>query len=159
MQGTICPIIMGMHGLAKFDDLPGVGTGICVMIQVLLVDEQAVVRQGLRMRLALEPDLEIVGAARSSEEALGMARTITPDVVVMDIDMPGVDGFQAIRQMRDAMPGAAVIVLTLREGKDVRAQALQAGALAFIDKQGGAEPLLLEIRRLAAGVADEGRSG
>ena len=129
------------------------------MIQVLLVDEQAVVRQGLRMRLALEPDLKVVGVAKSSEEALALARTMTPDVIVMDVDMPGVDGFEAIRQMRDALPGAAVIVLTLREGKDVRAQALQAGALAFVEKQGGAEPLLLEIRRLAAGAADEGRSG
>jgi len=130
------------------------------MIRVLLVDEQAVVRQGLQMRLALEPDLEVVGVAKSGEEALALARTITPDVVVMDVDMPGVDGFEAIRQVREALPGVAVIVLTLLEGKDVRAQALQAGALAFVEKQGGAEPLLLEIRRAAtSGVAGEGRPG
>jgi DNA-binding NarL/FixJ family response regulator len=125
------------------------------MIRVLLVDEQAVVRQGLRMRLALEPDLELVGEAKSSEEALLLARTIAPDVVVMDVDMRGVDGFQAIRQIQDLLPKSAVIVLTMRGDKDSRARALRAGAQAFVEKQGGAELLLDEIRRLADSLTNE----
>jgi len=119
------------------------------MIRVLLVDDQSVVRRGLLMRLALEPDLRVVGAARSSEEALVLARTAAPDVVVMDIEMQGADGIQAIRQMRDLTPNGAVIVLTMRGGQETRAQALEAGALAFVEKLGGADPLLQEIRRLA----------
>lgn len=119
------------------------------MIRVLLVDDQSVVRRGLRMRLALEPDLRVVGAARSSEEALRLARTTVPDIVVMDVDMPGMDGVQAIQQMRDLMPSCAVVVLTMREDRVTRARALAAGAQAFVEKRGGAEPLLQEIRRLA----------
>ena len=69
------------------------------MTSVLLVDEQSVVRRGLLMRLALEPDLKIVGAVKSSGEALMLARTTVPDVVVMDIEMPGIDGVQAIQQI------------------------------------------------------------
>ncbi|MCL7453140.1 MAG: response regulator transcription factor [Anaerolineae bacterium] len=123
------------------------------MIRVLLVDDRSVVRRGLLMRLALEPDLRVVGAAKSSEEAVMLARTTAPDVVVMDIEMPGVDGMQAIRQMRDLTPNGAVIVLTMHGGQAIRAQALEAGARAFVEKQGGAEPLLREIRRLAAPAA------
>jgi len=121
------------------------------MIRVLLVDDQSVVRRGLLMRLALEPDLKVVGAARSSEEALMLARTTVPDVVVMDIEMPGIDGVQAIRQMRDLTPNGAVIVLTMRGGHETRARALEAGALAFVEKQGGAESLLREIRQAVPG--------
>ena len=121
------------------------------MIRILLVDDQSVVRRGLLMRLALEPDLRVVGAARSSEEALVMARTAVPDVVVMDIEMQAADGIQAIRQMRDLTPNGAVIVLTMRGGQETRARALEAGALAFVEKQGGAEPLLREIRQAVPG--------
>lgn len=121
------------------------------MIRVLLVDNRSVVRRGLLMRLALEPDLTVVGTAKSSEEALMLARTAVPDVVVMDIEMPGVDGIQAIRQMRDVMPNGAVIVLTMRGGQETRARVLEAGALAFVEKQGGAEPLLREIRQAVPG--------
>jgi DNA-binding NarL/FixJ family response regulator len=121
------------------------------MIRILLVDDQSVVRRGLLMRLALEPDLRVVGAARSSEEALMMARTAVPDVVVMDIEMRAADGIQAIRQMRDLTPNGAVIVLTMRGGQETRARALEAGALAFVEKQGGAELLLREIRQAVPG--------
>ena len=119
------------------------------MIRVLLVDNRSVVRRGLLMRLALEPDLTVVGAAQSSTEALALARESAPDVVVMDIEMPGADGIQAIRQMRDLTTRGAVIVLTMRGGQETRAQALEAGALAFVEKQGSADVLLQEIRRLA----------
>jgi len=125
------------------------------MIRVLLVDDRAVVRRGLLMRLALEPDLTVVGAAKNSEEAFTLARSAAPDVVVMDIAMPGVDGIQAIRQMRELTPNVAIIVLTMRGGQEARARALAAGALAFVEKQGGAEPLLREIRRLAACAAGQ----
>ena len=104
-----CPaIIMGARGTAKSFNLPDIRSGVWEMISVLLVDEQSVVRRGLLMRLALEPDLKIVGAAKSSEEALVLARRTVPDVVVMDIEMPRSDGVQAIRQMRDLTPNGAV---------------------------------------------------
>jgi DNA-binding NarL/FixJ family response regulator len=121
------------------------------VIRVLLVDDESVVRRGLRMRLALEPDLEVVGAAGNSAEALLLARTAAPDVVVMDVKVQEGDGIQAIRQMRALAPGCAVVVLTMHGGGTSRARALEAGAQAFIEKQGGVERLLAEIRRLAPG--------
>jgi DNA-binding NarL/FixJ family response regulator len=127
--------------------------GIAQVIRVLLVDDESVVRRGLRMRLALEPDLEVVGAAGNSAEALLLARTATPDVVVMDVKVQDGDGVKAIRQMRALVPDCAVVVLTLHGGRANQAQALEAGAQAFVEKQGGVDRLLAEIRRLAHGGA------
>jgi len=102
------------------------------------------------MRLAVEPDLSVIGAVRNSREALLLAQSVVPDVVVMDIEMPIADGIQAIRQIQDLLPSCAVVVLTMHGGRDTRARALGAGASAFVEKKGGAEPLVREIRRLAA---------
>jgi DNA-binding NarL/FixJ family response regulator len=73
----------------------------------------------------------------------------------MDVEMRGLDGIRAIQQMRDLVPNCAVVVLTMCGGRETRAKALGAGAQAFIEKQGGAEPLLREIRRLAPYVCDQ----
>lgn len=105
------------------------------------------------MCLAVEPDLRVVGAVRNSREALLLAQSAAPDVIVMDIEMPVAEGVRAIRQIQDLLPGCAVVVLAMSEGRDTRARALGAGASAFVEKQGGAAPLLREIRRLAAGGA------
>ncbi len=125
------------------------------MVTVLLVDGWHVVRRGLLMRFALEPDIRIVGAAKNSEEALLLAHETIPDIVVIDVETPGVDGFQVVRQMRDLVPNCTVVVLTMHGGKDMRARAFRAGAQALIEKQDGAEPLLREIRRLAACIAGQ----
>jgi DNA-binding NarL/FixJ family response regulator len=121
------------------------------MIRVLLVDDRWVVRRGLMMRLAVEPDLQVVGAAKDKQEALFLARTTAPDVVVMDVEMRDGSGFQTIHRIRDLRPDSAVVVLTMYGNQDAQARALGAGAQAFVEKQGKIEPLLQEIRRLAGG--------
>lgn len=120
------------------------------MIRVLVVDNQAPVRYGLCMRLALEPDLEVIGTARDSQEALVLAHTLGPDVVVMDVEMPGMDGITTIERLYQTVPGCRVVILTLHDDKHTRARAHKAGAHAFVEKQGNSETLLKEIRRVAS---------
>jgi DNA-binding NarL/FixJ family response regulator len=118
------------------------------MIRVLLIDNQAAVRRGLRLRLALEPDLAVVGEVDNAEQALVLAQTLLPDVVVMDIAMSDVEGIEAIRRFRDMTPSCAVVILTLRGDAETRTLAQEAGAQALIEKQGGAEVLLEVIREV-----------
>lgn len=118
------------------------------MIRVLLVDEQAAVRQGLRLRLALEPDVSVVGEAGNAGQALVLAQTLFPDVVVMDLEMSDLKGIEAIRRFGDMSPCCAVVILTLRGDADTRTRAKEAGAQAFLEKQGGAETLLQVIHQV-----------
>jgi DNA-binding NarL/FixJ family response regulator len=120
-------------------------------IRLLVVDDEARVRQGLRMRLALEPDLEVVGEAADGEAALHLARELWPDVVVIDLFMPGMDGLEAIRRLRAAVPDSRVLAFSIRDGMTVRLETAAAGAAAFIAKQEGPDRLLAAIRDLAAG--------
>jgi DNA-binding NarL/FixJ family response regulator len=116
------------------------------MIRVLLVDDQPAVRRGLRLRLALEPDLAVVGETGDAGEALILAQWLLPDVIVIDVAMPGVDGIEVVEQLRGVAPAAAVVILTLQGDRDTRMLAQVAGAHAFIEKQGGVEGLLQAIR-------------
>jgi DNA-binding NarL/FixJ family response regulator len=118
------------------------------MIRVLIVDGNTRVRWGLRMRLAIEQDMAIVGETGSAEEALTLAQTLGPDAIVVDIGMQGTDGVNVVRRLRAVSPTAAVVILTLRGDEDTRAQAQQAGAQAFLEKYGGAADLIQTIRRL-----------
>ena len=94
------------------------------------------------MRLALETDIEVVGEAGDGVEALHAAERLAPDVVVMDVEMPHMDGVAATRQLRAAMPHVAVIMLSIHVDRYVRERALAAGAVAFVEKRGGLKPLL-----------------
>lgn len=107
------------------------------------------VRQGLRMRLALEPDLEIVGEAAGGKEALELVQALAPDVVVMDVAMPGLDGIAAAARLHKAAPGVAVVMLSVHGDAETRTRSLAAGAAAFVEKRGAAEDLVAEIRRVA----------
>lgn len=117
------------------------------MLMIMLVDDQPTVRQGLRMRLALEPDLEIVGEANNGAEALAMAPLLRPHVVVMDVEMPGIDGLQATRELRASQPHIAIVVLSIHDDANTRARALAAGAAAFVSKHAGEKALLAAIRQ------------
>jgi len=119
------------------------------MIKVLLVDDQPSVRQGLKMRLALEPDLTVAGEASNGVEALELTQSLTPDVVVMDVEMPEMDGITATERLREMSPHVTVVMLSLHGDAATRAQAYAAGAAAFVEKQGAVEILLAEIRRAA----------
>jgi DNA-binding NarL/FixJ family response regulator len=117
--------------------------------RLLLVDDEARVRQGLRMRLALEPDLEVVGEAGDSAGALQLALALHPDIIVIDVIMPGLDGIEAIRLLRASVPESRVLAFSIRDELSTRREAAAAGAAAFVAKQEGPNRLLAAIRDIA----------
>jgi two-component system response regulator NreC len=120
------------------------------MIRVLLVDDQAVVRHALRGRFYLEPDLLVIGEASTGREALALAQALSPDVVLMDIAMPGMDGIEATAALHRVVPQSVVVILSISNDPQTRKQAQAAGAVAFVEKHGVTDTLLAAIR-LAAG--------
>ena len=119
------------------------------MIKLLIVDDQPQTRRGLRMRLGLEPDLEIVGEAGDGRSALEQVNRLQPDVVVMDCEMPVMDGISATSALRDAAEPVAVVMLTIHDDSRTKERARAAGANAFVAKQCSDEPLLRAIRQAA----------
>jgi len=125
-------------------------------IRVLLADDQALLRHGLRMMVDAQPDLEVVGEAADGSEAVEMAARLSPDVVLMDIRMPGMDGVEATRRIcasRSADGGPRVIVLTTFDLDEYVAGALGAGASGFLLKDAPPADILAGIRIVAAGDA------
>lgn len=125
------------------------------MIRVLLADDQALVRAGFRVLLESAPDVEVVGEAANGEEAVAMARERAPDVVLMDIRMPVLDGIEATRRIaaEEAMAGVHVLVLTTYEADEYVFESLRAGASGFVLKDIEPVDLLRAIRTVAAGDA------
>ncbi len=119
------------------------------MIRVLLVDDQSVVRRALRVRFHLEPDLEVVGEASTGREALLLAQTLTPDVVLMDIAMPEMDGIEVTAALRRVVPQSVVVILSIHDDAQTRERAQAAGAVAFVEKRGATDTLLSAIRQAA----------
>ncbi len=119
------------------------------MIRLLLVDDQLAVRRGLGMRLALEPDMLIVGEASNGREALTMAQTLSPDVVLMDVEMPTMDGITTTVALRTTVPQSAVVILSIHDDVLTRTRAQTAGAMAFVEKSGTTEALIVAIRQVA----------
>ncbi|MGZ4221834.1 MAG: response regulator [Solirubrobacteraceae bacterium] len=122
-------------------------------IRVLLVDDHAVVREGLRNFLALQDGLEIVGEAGDGAEAIEQARALEPDVILMDLVMPGLDGIGAMRQLRVRSPGSRVIVLTSFLEDERVLPAIQAGAAGYLLKNVAPAELARAIRAAHAGEA------
>jgi DNA-binding NarL/FixJ family response regulator len=120
-------------------------------VRVLLVDDEAMVRVGLRMVLSAEADLEVVGEAGDGEEAERLTRELEPDVVLMDVRMPRVDGLEGSRRVMAARPGTRVVVLTTF-GEDAYVEAaLRAGVSGFLLKVSPPEQLIQAVRTVAAG--------
>ena len=115
-------------------------------IQLLLVDDHEVVRTGLRMLLEGQPDMKIVGEANSGAQALEMAKTHAPNVVVMDITLPDITGIEATRQIKAAYPSIAVVALTIHEDEQYFFEMLQAGADGYVPKRAAPEDLITAIR-------------
>lgn len=122
-------------------------------ISVLLVDDHTVVRQGLRALLASEEDIEVVGEAENGRQAVVLARKTTPDVVVMDVAMPLLNGLEATKQILKLVPNAKVLVLTSYGDDECVQQLMQAGAVGYLIKQTAANDLLKAIREVQRGNA------
>lgn len=123
------------------------------MIKILIVDDQRLMRAGLRTLLDMEPDLEIVGEAEDGLIALEQYAAVLPDVVLMDIRMPNLDGVQATQRLRQRWPEARVIILTTFDDDAYVFDGLRAGALGYLLKDVSGEELAEAIRKVAGGGA------
>jgi DNA-binding NarL/FixJ family response regulator len=121
------------------------------MIRVLIVDDHGVVRDGLGRLIAALPDMDVVGLAADGAEAIEQCRTTRPDVVLMDLEMPGVDGIEATRQILVDAPGTAVLVLTSFSDRPRILGALEAGACGYLLKDVAADQVAEGIRAAARG--------
>jgi DNA-binding NarL/FixJ family response regulator len=121
------------------------------VIRVLVADDHPVVRQGICTMLELEDDIEVVGRAADGEEAVLLAREHHPDITLLDVQMPILDGIEALRRIRADDPGARVIVLTTYRNEDYIFPSLRAGARAYLLKDASREELASAIRAVAAG--------
>lgn len=121
------------------------------MIRVLIVDDHPLIRAGLAALLGTQPDMQLVGEATSAEQGLELFRALSPDVVLMDLRLPGMDGIEAIRRLRAERTDARVIALTVYGGDADIQQALEAGALGYLLKDMLEDELLKAVRAVHAG--------
>jgi DNA-binding NarL/FixJ family response regulator len=121
------------------------------VIRVLLVDDHAIVRAGLERLLATAEDIEVVGGAADGAEAVTLASELAPDVILMDLSMPGMDGIEATREITRADAGAQVVVLTSLVDRDRILAALDAGAIGYLLKDAEPEEVIRGLRAAAQG--------
>ncbi len=126
------------------------------MISVLLVDDQDLFRQGLAAMLSIEPDLEIVGSATQGKEAIALAKTLQPQVILMDVRMPICDGVQATQEIHERYPWIRILVLTTFDDDEYIIQSLQVGALGYLLKRTPAPEIAAAIRSVAQGYSQLG---
>jgi two-component system, NarL family, response regulator NreC len=120
-------------------------------IRILLADDHAVVRQGFKMILAEQPDMEIIGEAGNGREALALAESLKPDIVVMDVAMPELNGIEATRRMGESVPHARVVALSMHKDSVYVREILRAGARGYLLKDSIAEDLVSAVRSVARG--------
>lgn len=120
-------------------------------IRLMLVDDHDVVRTGLRSFLETQPGMKVVAEARNGEDALRRAAEVHPQIVLMDITMPGMDGLESTRQLKSLMPECLVLALTVHEDKQYFMEMMGAGASGYVTKQAAADELVAGIRAVAAG--------
>jgi two-component system, NarL family, response regulator DesR len=122
------------------------------VIRVLLADDQALVRGAFAAMLGLEPDIEVVAQVSAGDEVVAAARRTTPDVALLDVQMPGLDGLSAAAQLHAALPSCRVIVCTTFGRPGYLARAMAAGAVGFVVKDAPPEHLVDAVRRAHAGL-------
>lgn len=121
------------------------------MIRVLLVDDQRLMRDGMKTLLSLEPDLQVAGEAGNGAEGVQQALLLRPDVVLMDIRMPGMNGVEATREIRRALPETRVLVLTTFDDDNLVMEALLEGAAGYLTKDLPAEEIAEAVRKVQTG--------
>ncbi|HYX49235.1 MAG TPA: response regulator transcription factor [Ktedonobacteraceae bacterium] len=122
-------------------------------IHVLLVDDHDILRQGLKMLLSMQQGIQVVGEARTGQEAIAMSKELVPDVVVMDITMPNMDGLEACQLIRNQQPTTQVLILTMHESEEYFLQALRMGAAGYLVKKAAPSDLQMAISSIAQGGA------
>lgn len=120
-------------------------------IRVLLADDHAIVREGIHQLLSREPDIEVVGEAADGAQALTLARQVKPNLVLMDLAMPGMSGMEATRLLKAELPQTNILVLTMQEGEEYFFSVLQAGASGYVLKGAGSAELLSAIHAVLQG--------
>ena len=123
------------------------------MIRVFLVDDHAVLRQGLRLILQAVPEIQVVGEAASGQEALDRVPVVRPDVVLLDISLPDVDGLEVAQRLRDLAPDTRIIMLTVSDNRQDVVRAARAGVRGYILKSADAEEVIQAIREVVKGGA------
>lgn len=120
-------------------------------IRVVLADDHTLIRAGLRMVVEAQPDLKVIGEAADGREAVALAEKMKPDIAVMDIGMPSLNGIEACRQIREMLPDTQVVMLSMHSDEGYVLRALKAGAKAYLLKDSAEADLALAIRAAAAG--------
>lgn len=120
-------------------------------LTVLLVDDHAIVRKGIKALLATEPDISIIGEAEDGEQAIEMVMALNPDIVLMDLEMPKMDGIEATQQLAQSRPETRILVLTSFATDDKVFPAIKAGAHGYLLKDSGPDELLESLRKVGAG--------
>lgn len=121
------------------------------MIRLMIVDDHMVVRQGLRFLLEQQPDIEVVGEAKDGAQAVAMVSSLLPDVILLDLLMPRMDGITAVREIKRLTPSTQIIILTSFYEDDQIFNAIKAGALSYLLKDAGPEELLNAVRAAGRG--------
>ena len=115
--------------------------------RILIADDHALIREEIRAMLASEPDLEVVGDAEDGEEALAMCQRLRPHLVLMDVSMPRMGGFEATRAIKERYSRTAVLIVTAHQGHDYLQEGIRAGAVGYITKGAPKEQLVDAVRR------------
>jgi len=121
------------------------------LIKVLLADDHSIVRAGLRRIVEESGDMEVIAEAADGREAIRLVRKTAPDVAVIDISMPGLDGLEVVSRLRGHCPDLPILILTMHEEGQYVVRAIQAGAMGYMTKQSAPEQLLKAIRKIHAG--------
>jgi DNA-binding NarL/FixJ family response regulator len=119
--------------------------------RVVIADDHELARLGLRTMLTPEPDLEVVGEAATGKEAIELTRRLEPDLVLMDIRMPDIDGLAATRAIKEALPHTSILIVTLSEDPDYLMEALRVGAAGFVLKDASRREVVLAVRQVLTG--------
>jgi DNA-binding NarL/FixJ family response regulator len=121
-----------------------------IPVRLLIADDHALVRQGLRGMLEREPDIEIIGEARNGREAVDLCLTLGPNLVLMDVRMPEMDGLEATRAIKHERPEVGVLMVTMHDNQDYMLEATKAGAAGYVLKDAPRDELIGAVRRIAS---------